>query len=108
LLSKYGVIDNLANGVMFMQRTSDTIKIHPVVWVKNTDTLFYETACGSGSIAVGVAISNILNKDVCLSLLQPSGKYIDVKSICLQDGYKVSISGVVEKNNKRRKIKWKY
>lgn len=104
LIKKYNVTENLANGVMFMQRDNNKIKIHPVVWVKSIDTLFYETACGSGSIAVGIAISAISKTNSDLSLLQPSGKYIDVKSICLKAGYKVSISGTVTKSPELKKI----
>jgi hypothetical protein len=48
------------------------------VWVKDIDTLFYETACGSGSL--GVAIYNYFaKKEKEISLMQPSGYYINIK-----------------------------
>lgn len=42
-------------------------KIKPVVWVRDTDTYYYENACGSGSLALGLYYAlnkNIKNVDV--------------------------------------------
>lgn len=104
LLEKYNLRENLANGVMFLEKVADKLKIHPIVWVKDIDTLFYETACGSGSIAIGIVMTEIAKKDICFSLLQPSGKVIEVKSIYLENAYNISISGVVTKNEKPKKV----
>ena len=43
-----------AAGVMFIERKNGKIILSPVVFVKEINTLFYETACGSGSVAVGI------------------------------------------------------
>lgn len=52
------------------------IKIHPVVWVKSIDTLFYETSCGSGTIAYLIILDITENKDIEIDILQPSNKLI--------------------------------
>lgn len=43
-----------ASGVMFVSRQDEILKIDPVVWVRDIKTLFYETACASGTTAVGL------------------------------------------------------
>jgi len=44
------------------------IKIHPVVWVKGISSFFYETSCGSGTLA-----SLITGTDSKNHIYQPSG-----------------------------------
>lgn len=66
-------IDCDAVGVLWLSKKNNKIAIKPVVWVKNIDTCYYETSCGSGSIAVGLAE----NKNV--EVLQPSGGTIYVR-----------------------------
>ena len=67
-----------AIGIMLLEKILDKIKINPVVWVKDIDTVFYETACGSGSLAT--AIYNYYNcKEEILELIQPSGYSINIK-----------------------------
>lgn len=41
-----------AVGVIWYTKTESHATIHPVVWVRGIDSFFYETSCGSGSIAV--------------------------------------------------------
>ena len=85
-----------AIGIIFLEKISGMIKINPVVWVKDIDTIFYEMACGSGSL--GTAIYNYYkNKEEKLELIQPSGYTInidlDVKAKYIESA---SISGIVE------------
>ncbi len=61
-----------AVGVVWFEQTDDTIQMHPVVWVKAINTFFYETSCGSGTIAVG-RVTNIP------SIVQPSGQTISAE-----------------------------
>ncbi len=58
-----------AIGVCWIKKNKKSIKIHPVVWVKQINSFFYESSCGSGSIAVSKA--NGLSK-----IIQPSGSTI--------------------------------
>ncbi len=41
-----------AVGVVWYTMDQSHVLIHPVVWVRSIDSFFYETSCGSGSIAV--------------------------------------------------------
>ncbi len=70
--------DEKAIGIMLLERVSKNIKINPIVWVKEINTIFYETACGSGSI--GTAIFNYLkNNEKEIEIVQPSGYSIYVR-----------------------------
>ena len=67
-----------AIGIILLERALEKIKINPIVWVKDIDTVFYETACGSGSL--GTAIYNYLKtEEKKITLLQPSGYCIDIE-----------------------------
>lgn len=66
-----------ASGVMFCISASNIIEIEPIVWVRNIQTLFYETACASGTCAVAIVEtlkrkSSIIN----LPIKQPSSENI--------------------------------
>lgn len=52
MIQKYGLQDSEAVGIMFCEKEEEVVKINPIVWVKEIDTLFYETGCGSGTTAV--------------------------------------------------------
>ena len=67
-----------AAGVIFTQKKGDLYKITPVVYVRDIDTLFLETACGSGTTALGLVLSKISNQSIReVSIQQPSG--MDIK-----------------------------
>ncbi|WP_458403405.1 hypothetical protein [Methanobrevibacter sp.] len=85
-----------AIGIMLVERVLDKIKINPVVWVKDIDTVFYETACGSGSL--GTAIYNYyINKEEKTEIIQPSGYSISIQLDTKEQYIKRAIiSGVVE------------
>lgn len=85
-----------AIGIMLLEKELGKIKINPIVWVKEIDTVFYETACGSGSL--GTAIYNYLkNKDKKIELIQPSGYSINVE-LAVNENYieNAIIAGIVE------------
>ncbi len=85
-----------AIGIMLLEKESGKIKINPIVWVKEIDTVFYETACGSGSL--GIAIYNYLkNKDKKIELIQPSGYSINIELEGNKNYIKNAIiSGIIE------------
>lgn len=78
-----------AVGVMFLEEIDQRLKIHPVVWVRSINTLFYETACGSGTVALGILKSLKQNSNQTstqiLEILQPSGQVIRTR-VFLKDG----------------------
>ena len=85
-----------AIGILFLEKIEDKLKINPVVWVKDIDTVFYETACGSGSL--GTAIYNCYkNKVNNATIIQPSGNSINIK-LNIKENYieNAIISGIVE------------
>lgn len=85
-----------AIGIMLLEKELGKIKINPIVWVKEIDTVFYETACGSGSL--GIAIYNYLkNKDKKIELIQPSGYSINIELEGNNNNIENAIiSGIVE------------
>lgn len=66
-----GLEDRDAVGVVWVKKEGTGISINPIVWVRSIDTFFYETSCGSGSIAVA-KVTGINN------IIQPSGGVIKV------------------------------
>lgn len=97
IIKKYDIKDEKAIGIIFTEKIKMKIKIHPVIWVKAINTIFYETACGGGTTAVGIleAIKN--NKSQYIDIIQPSNKIITA-NIILKKGTldKAYISGVVK------------
>lgn len=90
-----------AAGVIFVSEKENGLDIFPVVYVRDINTVFCETACGSGTTAVGMclALSKRENiKDV--PIIQPTG--LPIKVSVDFDGSKFGeafISGPVEELN---------
>ena len=76
-------LDNFsAAGVIYVTQTKKTkngFQIKPVVWVRNIDTLFYESACGSGTTALGLVLAKNNNSGIKVPVVQPSGMTIDIE-----------------------------
>ena len=89
IIKKYDIKTEEAIGVIFTEETK----------TKAINTIFYETACGGGTTAVGIleAIKN--NKSQYIDIIQPSNKIITA-NIILKKGTldKAYISGVVKAN----------
>lgn len=88
-----------AVGIILLEKNRENIKIYPIIWVKTIDTLFYETACGSGSLAVAIyknSVQNITNFEI----IQPSGYSINVSLNVYLDYIKEAVvSGeIIEEN----------
>lgn len=84
-----------AIGVMLLEKINNNLKINPIVWVKDIDTMFYETACGSGSL--GTAIYNCYkNNNKEISIIQPSNYKIDINLIVKENRIlRAIVKGVV-------------
>lgn len=67
--------------------------------VRDIDTFFYETSCGSGTVAV--CICSCENE---VRVLQPSGCEIIGKKMVKADKIYVKITGAVITDNKIRKL----
>lgn len=97
ILFQNNLLNAPAAGVIFIENEVDEFKIHPCVYVSGINTLFYETACGSGTIAAGLVIALLKGKNVEIPVIQPSLKII--KAIVCCDGTMVTkaiISGKIE------------
>ncbi len=94
---KYNLEESEAVGVMLCEKDNGVLKINPVVWVKSVDTLFYETACGSGTTATVMVEAYLHHTSMKLDILQPSGLIINA-DITNNNGSitKAVISGPVE------------
>lgn len=66
-----------AVGIILLEKEDKKIKINPIIWVKTIDTLYYETACGSGSLATAI-YKNHMEGIEKLEIVQPSGYSINV------------------------------
>lgn len=85
-----------ASGVIFLDLDED-IKIYPVVWVSSVGTLFFETACGTGTVAAAISLAYRSKKNIKLPFLQPSNEFISCE--VTYDGntsLKCNISGYVK------------
>lgn len=92
-----------AIGVMFIENNKkNEIIINPFFYVKETNTLFNETACGSGSIATAMVLA-INNQQRTFRFIQLSKQPIIVK---LNDN-KIIVSGPTKFiDNKRFQLKY--
>jgi diaminopimelate epimerase len=79
LLDSHGLTREPACGLIIVHAQEGSLRIDPFVFVRNTQSLYYETGCGSGSTAVGVV--QAFERGVPISnlrLQQPSGLFLSV------------------------------
>lgn len=103
LLIQTGLLQSkAAAGVMFVRQNKlfSNLEIEPIVWVRKIETFFYETACASGTAAVGLWYLFNQNKNlssICLNVKQPSKEYLQVKiSKTRNQSLKIFIEGPVK------------
>lgn len=101
IIHKYNLEYSEAVGVMFCEKENGMIKINPVVWVKEINTLFNETACGSGTTATCMVEAFTKKQSQKIDVVQPSGLIITA-DITYEDGkiLKAVISGEVKTDGK--------
>ena len=94
-IDKYSLRDNEAVGVMFVEKKRH-LEIHPVVWVRDINTLYYETGCGSGTTATAMVEAVLAGQSKKIEIMQPSGLAI-IAEITVEEGNvtKAVISGKV-------------
>ncbi len=107
ILEEYNLLCENAAGVMFINKVNNNIELYPVVFVREINTLFYETACGSGTTAVAIYESSKLYKNIDINVIQPSGKIINVKTIVNENNIvNVRISGQVLEYQENNFVKY--
>jgi len=68
-----------AAGVIYVQRNGEGLKIHPVVYVRDVNTVYYETACGSRTAALGLVLALENSRSIRqVPIEQPSGINIKI------------------------------
>lgn len=96
IMTKLNLLNEPACGVMFIDCNSNSVSLSPVVYVRDIDTLFYETACGSGTTAVGIDRCIKTRSNVDFDVIQPSGETIRISVTYNEDEIgKAVISGKV-------------
>jgi diaminopimelate epimerase len=78
--NKYDLASQSAVGVSYYD--SRTCRAVFCVWVRKVGTVFDETACGSGTCAIGVAAAIAGKGPVRLPVIQPSGEIITTSADC--------------------------
>jgi histidine racemase len=79
ILKSLNLIEEIsASGVIYFAQNKDEYRIYPIVWVRDLKTLYYETACGSGTTAVGLYECKKKGSSLSLSVRQPSELIIEV------------------------------
>lgn len=86
IIKRNGLEKSLAVVVDYIERGSDFFKIKPYVYFKRglKYEIVRETACGSATTALGIFLSNSINKSIKYQkVIQPSGDslYVSVKKI---------------------------
>lgn len=98
IIKKKGLSNLPAVGVIKVSKSDNEWRIDPVVYVRDIDTCFYETACGSGTTALGEVLA-VLNNDSVqgVPVKQPSGKIIKVNVELIDNRIKYAeINGKIE------------
>lgn len=72
--NRYALREESAVGVSCYSK--ETLEARFCVWVREVDTIFDETACGSGTSAIGVALATADSASVNADVIQPSGETI--------------------------------
>lgn len=79
ILSQLNFLQTLpASGVIFYRLSAQAAEIVPVIWVRDIQTFFVETACASGSAALGLMLSNQTPSIISFPVKQPSQQYLYV------------------------------
>lgn len=98
LLRRYGLESEDAAGCVWWRGTMDNLHSSPVVTVKEPHTVIFETACGSGALALALALAQDANgwsASGRYSVMQPSGMPMDVALAPGEAGMDAVVSGPV-------------
>lgn len=88
LLKEKELTNYPASGVIYASQQSNGWQIKPVVYVRDIDTCFYESACGSGTTALGQVLALLQKESVKdLPIIQPSGQIIKISVDLNRDGF---------------------
>lgn len=97
-------VDNYINenkGTTKREYTIEYFDVEDLLTPLDIDTLFYETACGSGSVAVCLVESYLKKQGQKIDIIQPSGLTITANVDYKENNFeRAIISGNIEKDGK--------
>jgi len=93
--NSYGLAEQPAVGVTYYDKVSKNAEFG--VWVKEVNTVFDETACGSGTCAIGVASALDTKQNQKIEVVQPSGESITTEAAFDNESGKVVASNIAGK-----------
>lgn len=74
ILHQEGFIESSATGVIFVDKHEGKNAIYPFIWVKDMNTLIYESGCASGTLAASMKYAREIVEGLHIAeILQPSG-----------------------------------
>ena len=104
-----GLDQEPAAGIIYVSISENGYEIIPVVYVRDVDSLYLETACGSGTTALGMALALQSGRSIKeIPVLQPSGMSIEIsvdydgkefKYAQIQGCIEKLSNGTIESNN---------
>ncbi|HSW99498.1 MAG TPA: GNAT family N-acetyltransferase [Patescibacteria group bacterium] len=94
-LNSYGLAEQPAVGVTYYDRATKNAEFG--VWVKEVNTVFDETACGSGTCAVGVTLALDTKQNQKAEVIQPSGESITTEAAFDNESGKIVASTIAGK-----------
>ncbi len=98
LLQERGLDQSVpAAGVMFLSWDQGKLLSLPVVLVPESQTFFLETACSTGTTAIGIVLARFLGRTINQEVLQPSGQTILVQVLVEEFIQEAKISGPVQR-----------
>jgi diaminopimelate epimerase/ribosomal protein S18 acetylase RimI-like enzyme len=90
--NSYDLSDQPAVGVTYYDEATNEADF--AVWVKEVDTIFDETACGSGTCSIGIALADNKSETTQIDVIQPSGEKITTMAIVDGDSNKITESRI--------------
>ena len=88
-----------ALGIMYVYEEQSQVYLFPVVYVRDIDTLIFETACGSGTIAASyITVLGNAKNYYEYSYIQPSGVSLSTQIKLVGSNIKVSLGGFMNRS----------
>ena len=91
-INAYKLTEQPAVGVTYYD--PETSESDYAVWVKEVDTTYDETACGSGTCSAGIAMAVSKGIDTKIDVIQPSGETISTEAIFDKTSNKINESRI--------------
>lgn len=95
LRREYALEECAAAGCVWWRRRGGVLDMDPVVWVRDPATLHYESACGSGALALALALRARGEAAERHTIMQPSGMPLETRLEERGNGLAAHVDGPV-------------